>query len=236
MVTEIVHLPRKLHLNNYNHVITFRNRGIVLRAFASQRPVILLSGHFGNWEMAISVFGLFGFPMGVIARRLDNPYLHEWFRCFREYTGHDLILKKGAFQQISARLQAGNSVALLGDQDAGPRGIFVDFFGREAATFKSIALLAIEHQALICVGYARRLADNPDSPGWVRYELGCEDVVDPLDFTGDDPVRNVTQRYTDALERVIRRAPEQYFWVHRRWKTSPLATRAQREPQHRKAG
>ena len=74
---------------------------------------------------------------------------------------------------------------------------------------------------MICVGYARRLPNDFDRRRWVVYELGCEEIIDPLECTSDDPVREITEKYTAALERVIRRAPEQYFWVHRRWKSQP---------------
>src|SRR4029079_4121584 len=93
--------------------------------------------------------------------------------------------------------------------------------GKDASTFKSIALLALQHRAYICVGYARRLPDDWQNSRWVRYELGSEEIIDPLEIDSADPVRTLTERYTLALERAIRRSPEQYFWVHRRWKSVP---------------
>ena len=86
---------RRLRLDNAVEQIVFRNKPEVVRALCSGRPVILLSGHFGNWEMAISIFGLFGFRMGLVARELDNPHLNRWFRRFRKYTGHRPIPKSG---------------------------------------------------------------------------------------------------------------------------------------------
>ncbi len=202
--------------------VLFRNgKPDVVRALCSDRPVILLSGHFGNWEMAISIFGLFGFKMGLVARELDNPYINRCLQGFRKFTGHRSISKNGGGNAMVALLERGGSLAMLGDQDAGRSGLFVDFFGRRASTFKSIALLAMEYKALICVGYARRLENETLPGGWPRFELGCEEVVDPLDFDSADALREITQRYTAALERVVRRAPEQYFWVHRRWKSPP---------------
>ncbi|MCY2963696.1 MAG: lysophospholipid acyltransferase family protein [Planctomycetota bacterium] len=227
MVGEIVLMPRKLRVAGLTEAIEFRNKGDVLRAMASGRPVLLLSGHYGNWEMAVSVFGLFGFPMGLVARDLDNPLLHRWFQRFRRYTGHVQIGKKGGSGLMVEQLERRGSLALLGDQDAGGSGLFVEFFGRPASTFKSIGLLAMEYEALICVGFARRL-DSTTSTGWPRFELGCEEVIDPRQFDSGDALREITQRYTAALERVIRRAPEQYFWVHRRWKSVPK-TREKRE-------
>lgn len=232
MVSEIVLMPRKLQASRLVDTIEFRNKGNVLKAMASGRPVLLLSGHYGNWEMAVSVFGLFGFPMGLVARDLDNPLLHRWFQKFRRYTGHVQIGKKGGSTLMVKQLDQRGSLALLGDQDAGGSGIFVEFFGRPASTHKSIGLLAMEYQALICVGYARRLSTKTEH-GWFRFELGCEEVIDPRDHDGPDALREITQRYTAALERVIRRAPEQYFWVHRRWKSVPK-TREKREEKKRR--
>jgi len=222
MIVEIAQLPRKLRITNFRDVFEFRNREPVVKAFCSDRPVILLSGHFGNWEMSLSVFGVFGFPMSAVARPLDNPFLQEWFERFRQQTGHAMIAKRGAFSRMAEVLDTGGIVAVLGDQDAGLRGTFVDFFGHPASTFPTIARLAVEYDAYICMGYSRRLPDDFQNHRWVRYELGCEAVVDPRDFHGSDRVEQITQCFSSALERAIRRSPEQYFWVHRRWKTQPV--------------
>lgn len=221
MIPEMVQIPRKLKLYNCADVIKFKNRDESVRCLATGRPVLLLSGHFGNWEVAMTTFGLFGFPAGVVARDLDNPYLDAWFRRFRKSTGHRLISKKGGGGNIVKILERRGHVGLLGDQDAGSGGLFVDFFGRPASTFKSIALLAMEFRAYICVGYARRLPDDFENNRWVTYELGNEEFIDPLEYDGPDAIVQITERYTKALERIVRLAPEQYFWVHRRWKSVP---------------
>ena len=117
---------------------------------------------------------------------------------------------------------------MLCDQDAGSRGLFVPFFGKDASTFKSIAILALEYRALICVGYGVRLKDDFHNNRWVNYEIGCEEVIDPLLAQSADPVCEITEQFTSALERAIARAPEQYFWVHRRWKSVPRKRRARR--------
>jgi KDO2-lipid IV(A) lauroyltransferase len=235
MVSEIAQLPRKLHLENLFEVFRFNNRELTVRAMCTGRPVIVLSGHFGNWEMAVSVFGMFGFPMGVVARELDNPYLNQWFQKFRQYTGHVMLAKNGGYEQMLDMVNSGGHLAMLGDQDAGTRGMFVDFFGKQASTFKSIALLAIQHRAIICVGYVYRLEDDFENNRWVRFELGCEEVIDPLELETDDEIREMTQKFTSALERVVRRAPEQYFWVHRRWKSIPGRRKSRRSNRRNKA-
>ena len=235
LVIEIVQLRRKVREDNFLDIVQYGlGRQACWRAFNTGRPVMLVGGHFGNWEIANTLFGLWGFPLGVVARDLDNPYLHAWFKSFREHTGHRLFSKEGASEQMLPLLARRGHVALLCDQDAGPRGLFIDFFGKPASTFKSIALVALEHRALICVGGALRLPDNfrrddTVGPPWSKFEIVCEEVIDPETIDGSDPVGEITRRYTAALERLIRRAPEQYFWVHRRWKSVPQQRRAARK-------
>lgn len=235
MVVEIVQLPRKMTLTNCREVIVFRNRAPVLQALCSGRPVFILGGHFGNWEVSTATFGMFGFPLGIVARKLDNPYLHRWFFESRQQTGHVLYDKRGGTKEMIELLEAGGNLGLLCDQDAGPRGLYVDFFGRPASTFKSIALMALQYRAILVVGYGIRLPDDPDAR-WVRYEIGCEEVIDTLDFDHSrDSLNDITQRYSSALERAVRRAPEQYFWVHRRWKSQPGDTAKTRRARKREA-
>lgn len=220
-VAETVQAPRKLHLHSYRQIVQFADFTRTNEAICSGRRVLMLGGHFGNWEIGTALFGLWGFPMGIIAREMDNPYLHEWFRKQREITGHRMLLKSGDFDEMVALLQKGGNLGMLCDQDAGPRGVFVDFFGSPASTFKSIALLAIEYDALVMVGYSIRLPDQFKTQKWSRFEVGCEAVIDPRELTSSDPVGEITRQFTNALERAIRRAPEQYFWIHRRWKSEP---------------
>lgn len=220
LVVEMVQFPRKLHRENFRRIMTFHNRVAAAQALNSGRPVFMLSGHFGNWEATTATFGVFGYPMGIVARKLDNPYLHRWFVATRECTGHRLLLKQGSWDGITDVLEAGGNLGLLCDQDAGRRGVFVEFFGKPASTFRSIALMALESDALIVMGYGARLPDV-EGDEWVRFEVGCEAVIDTREIHADDEVRAITERYTAALEQVVRRYPEQYFWVHRRWKTPP---------------
>ncbi|QDT38422.1 lysophospholipid acyltransferase family protein [Stratiformator vulcanicus] len=235
LVTEIVLMPRKFRRTNMADVFGFTNRDETVRAMSSGRPVILLGGHYGNWEAAVTAFGEFGFPAGIVARDFDNPLLHDWFAAARQRTGGMLISKKGGGGDMAALMESKGLVALLCDQDAGKRGVFVPFFGREASTFKSIALLAIEYRALICVGYAIRLEDDFESNHWVRYEIGSADIIDPDNFDGADAIEKITARFTSSLEFAVRKSPEQYFWLHRRWKTRPGERRRRRKERSQKA-
>jgi len=222
MVCEMVQLPRKFRLATCAEVLDFENRNECVQAICSGRPVICLGGHFGNWEISVHTFGHFGFPMGVVARDLDNPWLHDWFRRYRESSGHTLISKAGAGADVSDIMHRGGMVSMLCDQDAGRTGLFVDFFGKPASTFKSIALLALQYNALIVVGGAWRLPESQQKGArWVRFCLSTQDIIDPLEYQDANGVERLTQRFTTSLEQLIRKAPEQYFWVHRRWKSVP---------------
>lgn len=216
MLMEMMHIPRKLHPTTWRDRITLAGHRPVVDRLLKGGPLIMLSGHFGNWEMAGYLFGVFGFQPYSVARALDNPHLDRFLRAFRERTGQKMIPKKGGYDEVLRVLRGGGVLSFLADQDAGERGIFVDFFGRPASTHKSIAILALEHRAPVVVGYARRVG-----PGF-RYEVGCDTLIEPDEFTGTaDDARLLTQRYTAALEALIRRDPEQYLWLHRRWKHQP---------------
>ena len=217
MVVEIVLLPRKLHIASWRRYYTMENGLGMIAPLYGPRATIFATAHFGNWELAGWMIGLFGFKTHSIARVLDNPFLESYLKWFRQATGQTIIAKKDDFDRLTDVLRAGGKLGTLADQDAGPRGVFVDFFGRPASTHKAIALMAIEFDAPIVVIGVPRLAEP------MYYGVVVEEVIDPREFEGrSDAVPAITQRYTAALERLIRRHPEQYFWFHRRWKHQPV--------------
>jgi KDO2-lipid IV(A) lauroyltransferase len=223
VLVEIVHLPRCLHPTNWHRHVELVNGGAIVHSLIGGRPLLMVTGHFGNWEMAGYALGMFGFRTWAIARTLDNPHLNRFFLRFRQKTGQTILNKSGDFEQIQAVLTGGGAIATLGDQDAGQRGQFVDFFGRPASTHKAIALLALKYDALMAVVGVPRVGLP------LRYQVVIEEVIDPHDFAGrPDDLDAVTQRFTAALERLIRRHPEQYFWLHRRWKHQPRAKGARK--------
>jgi KDO2-lipid IV(A) lauroyltransferase len=216
LLVEIVLTPRKLHVSNWKaHVEIVDDRRMV-GLLLSGRPLLIVTGHFGNWEIAGYVLGLVGFTTHAVARPLDNPFLDAFLRRFREHTGQRVLAKHGDFEQMQGLLASGGVLATLGDQDAGQRGLFVDFFGRPASTHKAIALLALQYRVPIAVSCAARVA----AP--LRYQIVTEDVIFPEDYADrPEAVRAITERFTAALERIVRRHPEQYFWLHNRWKHRP---------------
>ncbi len=214
-VTEIAHVPRKIHETNWRDFVRLENSDWMVRALLSDRPLMLISAHFGNFELAGYVLGLFGFPTYSVARELDNPYLNQFLNRFRGATGQHLVPKKGGYDQILDLLSRGAAMSFLADQYAGTKGCWVPFFGRPASAHKAIALLSLEHDAPMMVGAARRLG-RP-----LQYSLEISAQADPRSGGPElSGVRELTTWYTAELEKLVRRAPEQYWWLHRRWKDS----------------
>ena len=185
----------------------------LLRAMIGPRPVIIVTAHFGNFELGGYGLGVLGFPTYTVARPLDNRYIDSFLARFRGATGQHLISKNGGYDQIERVMSEGGTMAFLADQYAGEKGCWVDFFGRPASAYKAIALLALEHDALVAVCASPRLG----RPLWV--EMSLEGMTDPREAGNEaGTVRELTQWYTSCLEAAIRRHPEQYWWLHRRWK------------------
>jgi KDO2-lipid IV(A) lauroyltransferase len=220
LLIEIIHLPRRLHANNWKSHVELPGGRRLLECVLSDRPLLIVTGHFGNWELGGFLLGLLGFTTHAVARPLDNTYLDDFLRRFREHTGQGILAKKGDVERMQEILDSGGILATLADQDAGQRGLFVDFFGRPASTHKAIALLALEHRVPLLVALPR----NTGIP--LHYSIDVADLILPEEYADQpDAIRQITQRFTSALERGIRQSPEQYFWVHRRWKHQPAKVR-----------
>jgi len=208
-VVELAHAPRKIHDTNWRHYVKLVNANVLLEALLVDRPMTIVSGHFGNFELAGYILGLLGFPTHTVARKLDNPYLDRFLNQFRGATGQYMIPKKGGYEQIIEVMSTKGTMTFLADQHAGEKGCWVNFFGRTASTHKAIAMLAMQHDSPVAVGYAIR-GDRP-----LQYSLRCEALTEPSEHAG---ARELTAWYTKRIEDAIRRAPDQYWWLHRRWK------------------
>jgi Kdo2-lipid IVA lauroyltransferase/acyltransferase len=180
------------------------------------RGLIMITGHYGNWEVLGYLLGSLGFPTLSVARPLDNIYVNRWLLGVRERMGQRIVDKKGATETVTKTLQAHGTVCFIADQNAGPKGLFVDFFNRKASTYKSIALLAMQYNVPVVIGYARRRST------YFEFEIGTQDIIYPHDWADHvNPMLYITQRYTKAIEDFVRIDPGQYLWIHRRWKTRP---------------
>jgi len=214
---EILFTHRLVKIETWTRYIELENfRETLALLLKRNQGLVLLTAHYGNFEILGYLLATLGFPTASVARPLDNKYVSEWIFGVREKMGQRMIIKKGATEEVTQELDRNGAVAFVADQNAGSKGIFVDFFGRKAATYKSIGLVAMTYDVPVVVGYARRLGNQ------FKFTVGVQDVIYPADWkTQDDPLRYITQRYTSAIEAFVREAPGQYWWVHRRWKTRP---------------
>ncbi|MGE4285756.1 MAG: lysophospholipid acyltransferase family protein [Phycisphaerae bacterium] len=224
LVIDIIFTTRLVRRDNWRQYVSFENTERVKWLAAEGKGLILLTGHYGNFEIIGYLLGLFGFEIFSIARPIDNPYINKWLYGVREKYGQHIINKKGASAVMPQLLANGSTLGFIADQNAGRKGIFVDFFGRPASTYKSVGLLAITENLPVVVGVCRQ------RPGEFFFEVDCGRVFYPEDWQDkEDPLRWLTAEYTAELERLIRKAPEQYWWIHRRWKTRPEDVKRKRK-------
>jgi KDO2-lipid IV(A) lauroyltransferase len=213
MGIEVVHAPRKIHDTNWRDFVTLVNPELIIRTCFDERPTVLISGHYGNFELSGYLLALLGFPSFTIARPIDNPYLDRFINEFRGRTGQYILSKMGSSREIEQVLARGGNLALLGDQYAGRKGCPVEFFGRTASSHKAIALFSLGGDAPALFCFARR-AGKP-----MRHVMGAVAVADPRTLPADmRTVPALTQWYTGQLEHTIRQEPAQYWWLHRRWR------------------
>jgi Kdo2-lipid IVA lauroyltransferase/acyltransferase len=188
------------------------------QAYQQERGVLFFTGHFGYWEIQGIVEPLLGHPISVLARPLDNARLNEMLERIRTRTGNSVIYRQGAVRKILRELAANHGVALLIDQHLHtPDAIYVDFFRRPAATTSALAALALRTGAPVVPVFALPLPSG-------RYRLVYEHPVDPPHADTADAVREFTQRCTDVLEMYVRRHPELWLWMHRRWRDQDVVT------------
>ncbi len=217
MTSEIAQAQRKIHESNWRQHIHLKRNRLIARYLLEERPTVMVSGHFGNFEVAAVTLGILGFPSYAIARTMDNPLIEGLIRQFRESKGQFILPKDGSAETIQRVLAAGCTISLLGDQHAGTKGVWVDFLGRPAACHKALALFTLTSGAPMIVMYCRRLKEP------LKFEIDALGIADPQIGLGHlADVRSLTQWYNDRLGEIIRQEPEQYWWVHRRWKEKPV--------------
>jgi KDO2-lipid IV(A) lauroyltransferase len=216
LAIDVLSTPRLVNKHNWRDYSRYRNCEHAKWLMQERKGLLLVTGHYGNFEIIGYLLGLFGFDIYSIARPLDNKYLNRYLYSVRERRGQRLIDKKGAAELMPQITSKGSALAFIADQDSGRKGIFVDFFGRPASTYKSIGLLAITYDLPIVVGYSRRVENR------FFFEMGVTRIIFPHEWADkDDPLTWITAEYTKAIETFVREDPSQYWWLHRRWKTQP---------------
>jgi Kdo2-lipid IVA lauroyltransferase/acyltransferase len=181
-------------------------------AYAQGKGVLFVTGHFGFWELHAMVHALQIAPIGLLARALDNPYLNGLLEGIRQRTGNTVIYRRGTIRRVMRALGSGQGVAVLIDQHIMSRdAIYVDFFERPAATTSVVAALALRTGAPVVPVFALPLPNG-------RIRVIYEHPVEPPRGESEDAVREFTQRCTDVLEMYVRRHPDLWLWMHRRWR------------------
>lgn len=185
------------------------------RALKKGKGAIILTGHFGNWELLGAALGHVGYRLDVVVRMLDHPVFEEFVSWTRTRSGNRIVYKRRAMRRLLKSLESNSSVGILIDQNVSAvEGFFVDFFGRSACTNKGPAHLALVSGAAVVPVFIMR-----EGRGHRVVVLEEMDIIDTGDREHDALVN--TQRFTRAIEEMIRKRPEEWFWVHRRWKTRP---------------
>ncbi len=216
LAVEVLLAPRLITQWTWARYIRLRGLDEAIRVLLQSKGCIMLTGHYGNWELLGYTLATLGFDIVAVMRPLDNEYLNRFLLERRERSGLSLLYKKGATRSAGEVVESGAALCFIADQNAGSKGLFVPFFGRRASTYKSIGLLAMEHEVPIIVGCARRIGRG------FKYEISAHRIIRPHEWADkDDPLVWITEEFSRALEDSIRVAPEQYLWIHRRWKSRP---------------
>lgn len=214
VVVDILRLP-KLTRHAIDGLITVQGQEYMDQAMAGGRGVILLTGHFGNWELLGAWAAKSGYRMKVVGRPLFNEQIDRLLVDIRNQAGYTNIARGRGTREILRSLREGEALGILIDQDTKVPGVFVNFFGRPAHTPVGAAQLAMKLGVDIVPVF---MYLQPD----LTYHIECGPPI-VIDQTGnpEDDLFNTTQRCSDAYEGIIRRFPEQWVWFHKRWKTRP---------------
>jgi Kdo2-lipid IVA lauroyltransferase/acyltransferase len=187
---------------------------------ATRGRALVLTAHLGNWELLAAAHRLAGYPLAIVVRPLDSAPLNALAERLRRKSGVELIDKRGSLRRVLRALADGRMVAIMLDQNAARReGVFVPFFGRSASTSKSLAVLAVRTQTPVVPVFIRREGR--------RHRVTIHPPLDPPALNDTErAVVELTMRCTAAIETAISQVPEQWLWMHNRWRTRPAGEAA----------
>jgi Kdo2-lipid IVA lauroyltransferase/acyltransferase len=215
-LAELCQFPRYTP-ENVDDVVVYEQLENYERAYARGKGVLFLTAHFGGWELSAFAHSLHGHRVNIVMRPMDNPYLDGMLQSYRTMHGNKVVPKDDFVRGLLAAMKAGETVGILMDTNmTPPQGVFVDFFGIAACTASGLARIALRTDAAVVPGFT--IWDE----SLRKYRLRFDPALD-LVRTGDleaDIVTN-TQNFTKVIEEYVRNYPEQWLWVHRRWKTRP---------------
>jgi Kdo2-lipid IVA lauroyltransferase/acyltransferase len=215
-LAEVCRFPQ-YSLENVEQVVVYDGLENYERAYAQGKGVLFLTAHFGGWELSAFVHSLHGHWLHIVMRPMDNPYLDRLLQAYRTMHGNRVVPKDDFVRGLLAAMKAGETVGILMDTNmTPPQGVFVNFFGIPACTASGLARIALRTHAPVVPGFT--IWDEALG----KYRLRFDPAVE-LIRSGDleaDIVAN-TQKFTKVIEDYARRYPDQWLWVHRRWKTRP---------------
>ena len=212
---ETLLIPRMISRGDLDRVVKMENFHILDEALAKGRGVIVVLAHMGNWEVSGLAVSRKGYDLSSIARPIENPFLDAYVNRLRRSTGQEIIPKHRAVRSMAESLRSNKILAILADQNARKNGIFVPFFGRPASTVRSPALMALKYGSPIIAAHTYRSGRN-------EYRIVLTPPI-PIPAGGDREkvIEKITADVTARLEEFIRQHPEQWMWLHARWKTKP---------------
>jgi KDO2-lipid IV(A) lauroyltransferase len=220
-LAEVCHFPRYT-LTNVDEVVVFDGFENFERAKARRKGVLLFAGHFGGWELSSFVLSMHGHWMHVVMRGMDNPYLGRLIEHYRTMHGNKAVDKDDFVRGLLSAMNAGETVGMLMDTNmTPPQGIFVDFFGIPACTASGLARIALRTDAAVVPTFT--IWDQQLGKYRLRFDPAVE-LVRTGDLEADIKIN--TQNFTSIIEEYVRKYPEQWLWVHRRWKTRPPGQKA----------
>jgi Kdo2-lipid IVA lauroyltransferase/acyltransferase len=215
-LAELCRFP-KYTAQNVDEVVVYDGLENYERAYARGKGVLFLTAHFGGWELSAFAHSLHGHWVNIVMRPMDNSYLDRMLERYRTMHGNKTVAKDDFVRGLLAAMKAGETVGILMDTNmTPPQGVFVDFFGIPACTASGMARIALRTDSSVVPGFT--IWDEAQGKYRLRFDPALE-----LIRTGDqeaDIVAN-TQMFTKVIEDYVRKYPEQWLWVHRRWKTRP---------------
>jgi Kdo2-lipid IVA lauroyltransferase/acyltransferase len=220
-LAEVCLFPRYT-LENVGKVVVYDGFENFERALSRGKGVLFLTAHLGAWELSAFTHSLYGHPLHIVMRPLDNVYLDRLMRRYRTMHGNSTVDKDDFVRGLLSAMKAGETVGILMDTNmTPPQGVFVDFFGIPACTASGLARIALRSDAAVVPGF------TVWDPALRKYRLRFDPALKLIRTGNDDAdVLANTALFTKVIEEYVRKYPDQWLWVHRRWKTRPAGEAA----------